>query len=140
MNEVAEFELDAMKAEMIALRNALEDAREAAVAAQRRAESEYRAEIEQLQATAAALRDAMVHQREEFTASLQAVERDGAAEAEQLREAIVAARKGADEAREHQELVAAQQKQRFDTERRELEDTIAQLRRMLERTTVDGPA
>ena len=91
-----------------------------------------------LQESIAALRNEMIHQREELTDALQAVERNAAVEAEQLREAVIAARRSADEAQQQHSLAAAQQRQRFDAERRELHDTIADLRRTLELSVEGG--
>ena len=138
MAEVAEVELEAVKREVLALRDALEAACEEAGAAGQRADAERKGEIDQLQAVITALRAEMIRQREELLAALQAAERDNAAEAEQLREAIVAARRHADEVQLQHDVALAEQSQRFETERRDLHATITELRHQLENTTSDG--
>jgi len=137
MVEAAEVELEAVRGDVFALRGALEAGRDEAAAAEQRAHAEHRAEIDQLRSTITALRDEMIRQREELLAALQGAERDGAAEAAQLRAAVVAARRHADDLQQQHDLTLAQQAQGFDIERRELHDTITELRRRLEITTSD---
>lgn len=137
MVQGAEVELEAVRGEVLALRAALEAARDAAAAADHRSNHEHKAEIDQLRMTITALRDEMIVQREKLLAALHAAERDGAADAEQLRLAVVAARQHADDLQQQHDLTFAQQAQRFDIERRELHDTITELRRRLELTTSD---
>ena len=131
----AEVELEAMRSDVLALRGALEAARQAAVTAEQRSHAEHKGEIDQLRLTISALRDEMIRQREELLAVHQTAERDSVADIEQLRLAVVAARRHADDLQQQHDLTLAQQAQRFDIERRELHDTIAELRRRLEIAT-----
>ena len=137
MAEAKELELEATKGDVRALRTALEAAKEAADAAMQRANAEHKDEIDQLHGAITGLREQMIHQREELLAALRAAERDAAAEAAQLREAVVAARHHADDLQRRHEVALSRQTQRFETERRELQATIAELRRRLEITTQD---
>lgn len=137
MSELREVGLEATKSDVLALREALEAASDEADTALRRADAERKGEVDQLQAAITALREQMMRQREELLAGIQAAERDGAAEAAELRGAVVAARHHADELQRQHESTLARQTQSFDTERRELYATIAELRRRLEITT-DG--
>ncbi len=135
MTKSAEVELEAVKNDVRALRDALEAAGREAAAAERRTDAERSREIGELQATIASLRDEMIRQREQLLATVHATERDGAAQADELRAAIVAARRHADELQQHHDSVLADQTQRFESERRELHDTISELRRRLELAT-----
>ena len=135
MSELKEVGLEATKSDVLALREALEAARDQADTALQRADAERKGEIDQLQAAITVLREQMIRQREELLAGIQAAERDGAAEAAELREAVVAARHRADELQRQHESTRAQQTESFDTERRDLQATIAELRRQLEITT-----
>ena len=137
MADATELELDAMRSDVLALRAQLEATWEHAAAAEQRANAARQDEINQLHATIAELRDEMIRQREELLATLRAAERDGAAEAEQLRESVIAARHQADDLQRRHDLTLAEQTQRFATERRELQETITELRRRLETTTED---
>jgi predicted nucleic acid-binding Zn-ribbon protein len=137
MADATELELEAMKGDVLALRAQLEAAWEQAAAAEQRAHAVRQDEVGQLQATITELRNEMVRQREEFQAALRATERDGATEAEQLREAVVAARRHADDLQHRHDQTLAEHAQRFATERRELQATITELRRLLENTTED---
>ncbi|MCU0261304.1 MAG: hypothetical protein MUE78_09815 [Ilumatobacteraceae bacterium] len=137
MTDTAATDPEALKGEVVALRRALEEAHAASVAAEQRAGAERQAELDELRATIVALRDEMIRQRDELGAALRTAQRDAAAEAEQLRRAVVAARHHADELHRQHALAAAEQAQRFDTERRELHDTITELRRRLESATPD---
>jgi predicted nucleic acid-binding Zn-ribbon protein len=137
MADATELELEAMKSDVLALRAQLEAAWEHAAAAEQRAHAVRADEIGQLRATITELREEMVRQRDEFQATLRAAERDGATEAELLREAVVAARHHADDLQRRHDLALAEQTQRFATERRELQATITELRRRLERTSED---
>lgn len=138
MAERAEVELEVVKRELFALREALEASRDDAAAAGRRAAAERQGEIEQLQDAITALRAEMVRQRDDLLAALQATERDNAAEVEQLRDAVVAARRHADELRQQHDAALTQQVQQFETERRHLHGTITELRRRLETMTPDA--
>ena len=138
MARTVEIELDAVKREVLALRDALEVARDEAAASVQRDDAEHQGEVDQLQAMITALRGEMVRQREELLAKLQAAERDHATDAEQLRDAVAAARRHADELQQQHEIALAQQLRQFETERRDLHDTIAELRRRLESTTSDA--
>ncbi len=137
MADTTGLELEAMKSDVLALRAQLEAAWEHAAAAEQRAHAVRQDEINQLRATIAELRDEMIRQREELLATLRAAERDGAAEAEQLRGAVIAARHHADELQRRHDMTVAEQTQRFATERRELQETVTELRRQLETTTED---
>ncbi len=137
MSELTEVGLEATKRDVLALREALEAASDEADTALQRAHAERKGEVDQLQAAITALREQMIRQREELLAGIQAAERVGAAEAAELRGAVVAARHHADELQRQHESTLARQTQSFDTERRELYATIAELRRRLEITT-DG--
>ena len=81
------------------------------------------------------LLEALIRQREELLAALRATERDNAAEADQLRDAVVAARRHADDLQQRHDASLTQQLQQFETERRDLHETITELRRRLEITT-----
>lgn len=133
----ADVELEAVRGDVLALRGALEAARDAITATEQRSHAQHKGEIDQLRMTITALRDEMIVQREKLLAALHAAERDGAADTEQLRLAVVAARRHADDLQQQHDLRLAQQAQRFDIERRELHDTITELRRRLEITTSD---
>ena len=135
MAEATELELEATKDDVRALRTALEVAKQAADAAMQRAKAEHKDEIDQLHGAITGLREQMIRQRAELLAALQAAERDAAAEAAQLREAVVAARHHADDLQRRHDLTLDRQTQRFETERRELQATITELRRRLEITT-----
>ena len=137
MAEAREAELGARTSDVLALRAALEAARQEADAAMQRTNVERKDVVDKLQSAITALREEMIRQREELLAAVQAAERDGAAEAVQLRAAVVAARHHADDLQRQHDAAVAQQTQRFDTERRELHATVAELRRRLEITT-DG--
>ena len=137
MAEEAEVELEAVKREVLALRDALEAACDRAAAAGQRANAERKGEIDQLQAVITALRAEMIRQREELLAARQSADRDNAAEAAQLREAVVAARRHADDLQQQHDTALSQQLQQFETERRDLHGTITELRRRLEVTTMD---
>jgi HAMP domain-containing protein len=137
MAEATELELEAMKSDVLALRSQLEAAWDHAAAVEQRAIAARQDEIGQLRATITELREQMIRQREEFMATLRSTERDGATQAEQLRGAIVAARHHADDLQRRHDLTLAEQTQRFATERRELQATIAELRRQLEKSTED---
>ncbi len=139
MADTTELELEALKSDVRALRTALETARAEAANAEQRAGAEHQSVIVDLRATITALRDQMTQQREELLAAVQAVERDGAAEAEQLRRAVIAARRHADETQQQHDGALARQSQQFDTERRELHDTITELRLRLETTESSTP-
>ncbi len=134
MAEAKELELEATKGDVRALRTALEAAAQAADAAMQRAKAEHKDEIDQLHGAITGLREQMIRQRAELLAALQAAERDAAAEAAQLREAVVAARHHADDLQRRHDLALDRQTQRFETERRELQATITELRRRLEMT------
>ena len=134
MAEAKELELEATKGDVRALRTALEAAAQAADAAMQRAKAEHKDEIDQLHGAITGLREQMIRQRAELLAALQAAERDAATEAAQLREAVVAARHHADDLQRRHDLALDRQTQRFETERRELQATITELRRRLEMT------
>jgi hypothetical protein len=132
MAEAQEVERGARTSDVLALREALEAARHDADAALRRADAERRDEVAQLQGAITNLREEMIRQRSELRDALRVTERDGAAEATQLRIAIAAARAAADDLQRQHDSALEQQTRRFDTERRELQATIAELRRRLE--------
>jgi chromosome segregation ATPase len=133
-----EAELVARASDVLALRAALEAAQQEADVAMQRANAEHKDEVDQLQGAITSLREEMIRQREELLAAVQAAERDGAAEAAQLRSAVVAARGHADDLQRQHDSALARQIQAFETERRELQATIAELRRRLEITTDGG--
>jgi hypothetical protein len=137
MAETTDVELETVKGEIRAMRDSLEAAREAAVAAEQRANAEHRAEIDQLQATIAALRAEMIRQRDELLDAVHAAQRDGAAEAEHLREAVVAGRRHADDLKLQHDAALALLTQRFESDRRDLQNTITELRRRLEIATTE---
>ena len=138
MGEGANAELEAVKGDVRALRHALEAARDEATTAAQRAHARASSRGRPAAGDDHRAREEMVRQHEDFLATQRAAERDEAAEVEQLRAAIVAARRQADELQQQHDATLAEQARRFDVERRELHDTITELRRRLETAAMEA--